>query len=84
MAKFYVTTNMKNNDKHFQFVFDTMEAASVDELVELLDSGRTVIGSKRIGSGPESGSVRLSLNSSIVGMIQDFVPRPRADADPRA
>jgi hypothetical protein len=79
MAKFYVTTNMKNNDKHFQFVFETTEVASVEEFIEALDSGRTVIGSKRVGSGEHQQECRVSINASIVGMVQEFMPRQRAE-----
>lgn len=79
MAKFYITTNMKNNDKHFQFVFETSEVSSVEEFIEALDSGRTVIGSKRVGSGDDATTCRVSINGSIVGMVQEFVQRQRAD-----
>jgi len=79
MAKFYVTTNMKNNDKHFQFVFETTEVSSVEEFVEALDSGKTVIGSKRVGPADDVRECRVSVNASIVGMVQEFMPRQRAE-----
>lgn len=79
MAKFYVTTNMKNNDKHFQFVFETTEVQSVDEFVERLDAGETIIGSKRAGSGDNQQECRVSINGSIIGMVQEFVPRQKSE-----
>jgi hypothetical protein len=79
MAKFYVTTNMKNNDKHFQFVFETTEVRSVDEFIERLDAGETIIGSKRSGSGENAQECRVSINGSIIGMVQEFVPRRSAE-----
>ena len=74
MALFFITTPMKNNEKQFQFNFETNEAKSVEEFMGILEEGRSIIGDRFFRNNPAEARSRMAITLSMIGMVQEYVP----------
>lgn len=70
MARFFITSTMVNNGKTFQFLFETEEAETVKELVDLLNLGGFVHGRRGKRDARDDHEPQdMAICATVVNMI---------------
>ena len=76
MAQFFLTTSMKNKDVTFQLHWETSEANSIEQLCDLLEQGKIVIGERFHRRDPSTGRSKVAIALPMIAMIQMSTPVP--------